>query len=125
MWRHNAKKQLVNGWSGLCLQMNPVGAATYTRFQDANCYQGHGGREIDRTGVVTGSLAKCEARCDADAACSCVVYQGSTGTCWKRAECVSAQFQPFPGYDVYVASSRAPGAGADRARTLRMQPRET
>ena len=68
VWRHNAQKQLVNGWSGLCLQMNL--ASDYTQFNNANCYAGHGaGREIDRHGVVTGSLAKCEARCDADAEC--------------------------------------------------------
>jgi len=84
----------------------PPPSPPYVHFPDSNCYNGHGGREID-AGAAPFSVTECEARCDADDACGCVTYQPSSRTCYKRASCVPADFVGGAGYDVYVKKGAA------------------
>lgn len=82
----------------------------YTTWPSANAYAGHGGVEIDvdpAPGVL--SPSECMARCDADAKCGCVTYLGSKSQCWKRAQCVPAQFdESSNAYKTFVKESAQP-----------------
>ena len=91
-------------------------ADDYTEYDKANCYDGHGGIEIGKSkhGV---DVDACKSICDADPECNCVTYQASsptTGTCWKRTQCVPAQFERDAAtapYTVYVKKNWPPSAG--------------
>lgn len=85
----------------------------YTRYAGKNCYNGHGGTEIDKNGTPNLSVSQCTERCDADSECSCVTYQPSTSTCWKRGACEPGAFAQMAGYDTYAkgASEGVPTAG--------------
>ena len=71
--------------------------ANFTLFAHQNCYNGHGGIEIDTNPVEGLTVGQCTARCDADASCDCVVTTAgggaAVGECWKRRECVPADFE--------------------------------
>ena len=74
---------------------------------------GHGGVEIgkEKDGV---SVDDCKKICDADSQCSCVTYQASSQTCWKRTLCVPAQFERDAAtapYTVYVNNNWPPTSG--------------
>ena len=87
----------------------------YTAHRARNCYEGHGGVEIDDdASAPTGmKLEDCQDRCTAQAGCMCVTYDPRHGKCWARAACVPSQFDSQSGakYDVYVQKTpRATGA---------------
>ena len=47
----------------------------------------------------------CKSICDADPECNCVTYQASSptsGTCWKRTQCVPAEFERDAAADPYT-----------------------
>jgi len=84
------------------------GGGGYTAHMNKNCYNGHGGVEIDtNTDAPVGlSVDLCKERCTADAQCSCVTYKPSEGKCWKRAQCNPSAFADgYSTYDVYVKES--------------------
>ena len=74
----------------------------YTRYEGNNCYDGHGGHEIDNRGVPNISVEECTRRCDADTVCGCVTYQSSHSTCWMRSDCVPSEFMKDNEYDVHI-----------------------
>ena len=86
----------------------PPTPAAYNFYGGWNCFNGHGGKEIDTHPVHNLTVAQCTARCDADEKCSCVamgdpVDSGTAGDCWKRANCEPAGFSGATAqYDVYV-----------------------
>eukprot|EP00039_Didymoeca_costata_P024594 m.10789 g.10789 ORF g.10789 m.10789 type:complete len:592 (+) comp4319_c0_seq2:479-2254(+) len=71
----------------------------YTEYAHENCYDGHGGVEIDHAPAKNLSVTQCKQRCTSDPSCSCVVrYSASEaqydeGDCWKRSSCIPAQFE--------------------------------
>ena len=85
------------------LSIISVAAATeptpkgYTAYAHENCYDGSGGHAIDDDGVANVTMAACTQRCDADAKCDCVTYltaaQAVDSRCWKRSQCVPAEFE--------------------------------
>jgi hypothetical protein len=89
----------------------------YTQYADANCWDGHGGTEIDTKNPVAMGVtaAQCTERCDATpgapgAECSCVTYcrnctGNAPGSCWRRANCDPALFEKYPAttaFSVYL-----------------------
>jgi hypothetical protein len=87
----------------------------YVAYPASNCFNGHGGKEIDGgTGVDVASLDECKARCSSDAQCSCIVHDASRSKCWKRAACDPTHFATFAGgwarfdgFDTYVKAGGA------------------
>ena len=61
----------------------------YTKYPYTNCWNGHGGIIIDNSTTAPEGLdaSQCQARCDADAACHCIVLEQFYGKCFKRALC--------------------------------------
>jgi len=87
-------------------------AAEYVQFPGKTAYYGHGGDEIDSDSSAPSGLdvTQCEARCDADAQCSCVSFRPADGKCWKRGNCEPSLFGADGNFDTYVqASGPAPG----------------
>lgn len=79
----------------------PLGA--YDKYESTNCYNGHGGQEIDAGGAQVASAEECERICDEDDSCDCVTFRKSgSAWCWKRAACQPSQFLNDGGYDTYV-----------------------
>jgi len=81
--------------------------ANYTVYDHANAYDGFGGHAIDGDGVTGVTVAQCAKRCDDDPKCDCVTYfeDDSSRQCWKRSQCVPAQFErdtAMQPYSVYV-----------------------
>lgn len=93
-----------------------LACASYIEYDGKTAYSGHGGTEIDSDATApTGlTVASCEARCDADAACSCVSFQPSIGKCWRRGSCVPSQFGTDSQFNTHVKGS----AGTLAATTL-------
>jgi hypothetical protein len=68
----------------------------YTAYVGYNCYDGHGGREIDSTPMSHLSVEQCEEKCNGDSECDCVTTtatEGAAGDCWRRADCNPARFE--------------------------------
>jgi hypothetical protein len=71
----------------------------YTKYAQENCWNGHGGTEIDKGPVATGLTdVQCTQQCSDDAKCSCVTYCSNCtgyplGSCWRRGSCSPAQFE--------------------------------
>ena len=70
----------------------PGQVGNYTRHDGLNCYQGHGGINIDSGGSPGAlTLDDCLAHCDATPQCHCIVRaKGSSGKatqCWRREAC--------------------------------------
>lgn len=85
----------------------------YTLYSHQNSYEGHGGTSIGSS--MNGlTVQQCADTCSTpqDPACDCVVYlagaAASDSTCWKRSNCVPAEFEndkatiPF---DVYMRTN--------------------
>lgn len=79
-------------------------AASYSRFPDKNCYDGHGGANIDYDSDAPERLSveACEARCDSDVGCLCVTHSPSSGKCWKRRACEPDRCVHDSAFDTYV-----------------------
>ena len=90
---------------GLVVKRTQPPRAPYGFYAGSNCYDGHGGTDIDPDGAAAVSPAGCVSRCDADRACDCIVYYPKNTWCWKRAQCVPGQFQPAADYQVYMKPS--------------------
>lgn len=90
----------------------------YTKYVGQNCYDGHGGIEIDADPLTGLTISQCQDRCtntsdNADISkqhqCDCVVY--SNGDCWRRALCDPTKFENDSAskpYSVYVKSGGPP-----------------
>ena len=74
----------------------------YIHYTGRNAYAGHGGTEIDTSGVTVLSSAQCIDRCDSDWSCECVVFSKSDSKCWKRGICDLGNFDSDENYDVYM-----------------------
>lgn len=87
-------------------------APEYTEFTGKNCYNGHGGTEID--GYWDGLTKEaCMDHCSSNAACDCATFAPNNGACWLRSSCDPTAFESNGGYDVYVkgaSSLRSEGA---------------
>lgn len=90
-----------------------VKQGTYVKSTDKNCYGGKGG---DAAGIpydnigkfkdpTTGKLdeAACQAACNADVACHCVVQQ-ERGRCFKRSSCVLDDCVDQLGFHTFVST---------------------
>lgn len=87
----------------------------YTAYTQSNCYEGHGGTDIDGLPVHVKTVNECAARCDEDPRCDCITYctDGSGGACaqgdcWKRATCDPSHFGAdgaSVSFSVYVKGS--------------------
>eukprot|EP00929_Paragymnodinium_shiwhaense_P108272 TRINITY_DN7459_c1_g1_i1.p2 TRINITY_DN7459_c1_g1~~TRINITY_DN7459_c1_g1_i1.p2 ORF type:complete len:156 (+),score=24.83 TRINITY_DN7459_c1_g1_i1:950-1417(+) len=64
-------------------------AATYLEYRDKNAFQPYGAVDIDdHSSAAKGlTVAQCQDRCTATRHCSCVSFERSTGTCWRRRKC--------------------------------------
>ena len=88
-------------------------AAGYKTWRGRNCYDGAGGHIIDNDPVAGLSVSQCQARCDADEACSCVTYDAAAKNCWKRGACVPEHFAGGSNqWDTYVKQSAQPACVA-------------
>merc|ERR1712070_507443 len=88
--------------------------ANYTEHDAKNCFEGHGGHNLEPSSAAPAGLTvdACQARCDADSECGCVTFRPSNGKCWKRAACEANEFADDDQYVTYV-SSRAPAPMPD------------
>ena len=93
-------------------------AENYTAHAGLNCYQGHGGVNID-SGAAPGALTldACLAHCDSTPACECVVRgAGDKATqCWRRSACDPAECLPEASMDTYIKPGDAPSAKCEAA----------
>merc|ERR1712216_68287 len=48
--------------------------------------------DTDRTAPEDLTVADCQARCDDDAECECVVFEPRRGKCWRRGACEPQSF---------------------------------
>jgi hypothetical protein len=83
-------------------------ASLYTEHAKLNCFKGHGGINIDNSSTAPTGLdvAHCEARCDADPNCYCVVLGKeagqANGKCYKRSFCNPKQCTASAGFNVFI-----------------------
>ena len=88
----------------------------FVTFKGANCYDGHGATDLDKTPVSNQTVAECEARCDAHSACMCAVHAQTIspagddkGACWMRSDCVLPKCdRATSAYSTYLNQSRLP-----------------
>jgi hypothetical protein len=88
-----------------CLSLIAVlGACDYSKYAGENCYSGHGGVDIDTAATAPEGLtvAQCEARCNSDSACECVIYQLNKEKCFKRKSCDVPKCTSVQAYDCYI-----------------------
>ena len=93
--------------AGFLLQLLAVVATAdvYTKYSNLNCWTGHGGVNIDNSSSAPEGLnaTECEARCDADPHCYCLVILAKpAGKCYKRSFCYPKQCEAADGVDVYI-----------------------
>ena len=96
--------------------VNARRAGPYYAYGKRNAYVGHGASkdiDDDQSAPSGLSVARCQARCDSDAACSCVTFRPKDGSCWKRAGCEAGSFAEANDgqFDVYVSAARHPSGG--------------
>lgn len=78
-------------------------APEYTEYDGKNCYNGHGGAEID--GYWSGlTKEQCMDHCNGNEACNCATFAPNNGACWLRSSCNPEGFESNGGYSVYVKS---------------------
>ena len=77
----------------------------YNFYEASNCYNGHGGTEMDNSvPFTTADAASCTAKCDESKECSCVTFDAASNHCWRRSKCEPAGFQKVQPdtYNTYV-----------------------
>ena len=77
----------------------------YTEFQGTNCYSKHGATDLESPqGSSAGSmeLSSCQSLCDGTDACSAVVYDSSTGDCFRRSDVELGSCYADQEYDLYA-----------------------
>ena len=86
------------------LQLSAVHAANYTKYPGLNCWDGHGGVNIDDSSTAPTGLSptECKARCDSDSQCYCIVLTLKSEKCYKRKSCNPPKCKKGPQDDVYI-----------------------
>jgi len=101
-------------------ELAPPPQLSYVAHEGIKCFGGHGAKDIDGVAHAAMTSASCQERCSADRYCECVVFEGATGSCWKRAQCMAEHCDADP--DTTTFFKQAPAGLATQLNGSNLKP---